>query len=128
MYLLDTCTLLWLASSHKKLSADARQIIEDQEQSLFISTISAFEVAIKHRRGALRLPMSPDRWWPKILEHHGIEEISISSKIAISSVGLPLLHNDPCDRIIISTSKVNNIPIITPDKLISQYSGVNVVW
>jgi len=51
--LLDTCTFLWLVSSQKDLSARARKLVSDNAANLFVSAISAFEIGVKHRRGAL---------------------------------------------------------------------------
>ncbi len=128
MILLDTCTLLWLASDQKKLSARAKKEIYKNAQALFVSSITAFEIAIKCRSRKLELPMPPMDWFTKALEFHGIHEIPVTSIIAISSVQLPPLHNDPCDRIIIATSQINSVEILTSDKLISAYNQVKVIW
>lgn len=70
--LLDTCALLWLADDQEKLSARARALITGNAGRLFISSITAFEIALKHRRGAIRLPLEPVDWIAKALEQHGI--------------------------------------------------------
>jgi len=128
MSLLDTCTLLWLAADQEKLSKKALKSIKDNAGNLFISSISAFEIAIKVRRGKIILPMSSNLWFKKALAHHGIYEISINSDIATSSVDLPLLHNDPCDRLIIATALANSMNIITCDIHIKQYKEIKVIW
>ena len=128
MILLDTCTLLWLASDQKKLSSKAKKEIEKNAQSLFISAITAFEIAIKCRNGKLELPLPSLDWFTEAIDFHGIREIPVTSSIAVSSVQLPPLHNDPCDRIIIATSQLNAMKIVTCDKLISQYENAEVIW
>jgi PIN domain nuclease of toxin-antitoxin system len=128
MLLLDTCALLWLASDQKRLSAKAAKHIEDSVGSIFVSAISAFEIAIKCRNKKLELPLPPGEWFFEVLDFHGIVEIPITADIAISSVLLPPLHNDPCDRIIIATARLNKMKIITCDPLISGYKQADVVW
>ena len=126
--LLDTCTLLWLASTPRRLPPKVRRVIANNAGNLFISAITAFEIGIKHRRGALELPLAPDEWIAQALDHHGVQEIPVDWRVAERSTSLPLLHKDPADRIIIATSLITGSPILTPDGEIKQYPGVTVVW
>lgn len=128
MVLLDTCTLLWLAADQMKLSEAARAVIAENGGNLFVSSISSFEIAIKHHKKKIVLPSAPQKWFPAVLEHHGIMEIPVDSGIAMASAALPLLHNDPADRIIVATAKAFNMPIVSPDRLISQYRDTEVRW
>jgi len=128
MLLLDTCTLLWLVSDQKQLSAQAIHEIGNNNHDLFVSAISAFEIAIKCRNKRLELPLPSLDWFAEALDFHGIREIPVTGSIAVSAVQLPPLHNDPCDRIIIATALLNAMKIVTCDTLISQYEGVEVVW
>ena len=128
MLLLDTCTLVWLDSDPALLSASARQEIGNQARSLFVSSVSALELAIKIRKGKLTLPMPLETWFPGVLAAHGIEEIVVDWRVSAATGALPLLHSDPFDRIIIATAKLNNQSIVTPDQLIRAYSDVPVVW
>lgn len=126
--LLDTCTLLWLASTPAELPGYVRRVIADNAGNLFISAITAFEIGIKHQRGALRLPLAPADWIAQVLDNHNVQSIAVDWQVAERSTALPLLHKDPADRIIIATSLATGAPIITPDTAIKQYPGVSVVW
>jgi PIN domain nuclease of toxin-antitoxin system len=128
MILLDTCALLWLAAGHERLSEKARDVIAANAEGLFVSAISAFEIAVKVRSGKLTLPLTPPVWFGEALEFHGIHELPVTSAIAMSSVELPLLHRDPCDRIIIASAKLNGMGILTCDRLIAQYDEAKVLW
>lgn len=128
MLLLDTCVLLWLATDHSKLSRNAIKLISGNAGRLFISSITSFEIAIKHNKKKLTLPVRPEKWIPDILTHHGIVEIPVDSEIAVFSVNLPYIHNDPADRIIIATSIIKKIDILSPDPLIKKYPNANVKW
>ena len=128
MLLLDTCTLLWLASDVSKLSELAKREISDSRGGLFVSAITAFELGIKHRKGALRLPLAPAKWFAKALEFHGVIEIPVNGAIAADSTVLPAHHSDPCDRIIVATARAKELRIVTPDPLIRAYSEATCLW
>ena len=97
-----------------------RRAIADNAGHLFISAITAFEIGIKHRRGALDLPLPAADWIARALEHHQVQEIPVGWRIAERSTSLPPLHKDPADRIIIATSLITGVSILTPDRQISQ--------
>jgi len=128
MVILDTCTLLWLAADQSKLSGKARSVISANAGSLFVSSISAFEIAVKHKKKKLVLPEAPGKWFPAVLEHHGIAEIPVDSSIAIDASALPPFHNDPADRIIIATAITHGMIVLTPDHCIGQYGEVIAKW
>ena len=128
MILLDTCTLLWLAADERRLSATAREAIAANAGELFLSSISAFEIGVKHHKGNLELPLPPRIWVGRVLEQHGIVEIPVNCAIATASTALPRLHGDPCDRIIVATAQLHDLTILTPDTLIRAYPNVSVDW
>lgn len=128
MLLLDTCTLLWLVAGGTALSAVARDAISAPGARLFVSAITAFEVAIKQRRGALTLPLAPLVWYERALAFHGVEEIAVDGRIAARSATLPPLHADPCDRIIVATAQRDDLVILTPDSLIRAYPRTRTRW
>ena len=114
MILLDTCTLLWLASEPDRLSASAVAAISSNVNALFVSSFSAFEIGIKSSKGKLKLSMPADEWFSTALRLHGLREIAISGSIAARSTLLPLLHQDPADRILVATALSHTLTIITP--------------
>ena len=128
MLLLDTCSLLWLASDDDALSVKAKKAIMDNAGALFVSSISAFEIAIKSHGGKIHLPLPAGEWFTEALDFHGIREIPITGMIAALSVQLPQLHDDPCDRIIIATAQIHKMKICTCDRLIKKYKQAEVVW
>jgi PIN domain nuclease of toxin-antitoxin system len=90
-----------------------------------VSSISAFEIALSHKKGKLELPCDPDKWYHGVLTHHDIIEIKLNRKIALTSTKLTDHHKDPCDRFIIATAILNHFPIITKGNLFERY-GVKV--
>ena len=127
MFLLDTCTFLWLGLDQESLSQKAKQLIETCQESLFISSISAFEIARKHSIGKLDLPVPPTEWIEGISEFYGIDTLPISLAIASRAATLPPFHKDPCDRMIIATAIENTMTIVTPDPMIAKYD-IKIAW
>jgi PIN domain nuclease of toxin-antitoxin system len=126
--LLDTCAILCLAADQARLSTTVRQAIATNPSSLFVSAISAFEIALKHRKGRLDLGMEPEAWWARAVAHHGLIVLPVTDEIAMASTALPPLHADPCDRIIIATGDRHALSIVTSDALISQYPSATILW
>jgi PIN domain nuclease of toxin-antitoxin system len=128
MFLLDTCTLLWLVSDQAQLSSPARDAIAGGAGKLFVSAISAFEIGVKHARGKLVLPSPPAVWFPRALRLHGIRRVVITPRVALRATALPPLHNDPMDRMIVATAQIRRLVLLTPDEPIRQYPDVSCLW
>lgn len=127
MFLLDTCTLLWLATDHSKLSTASQEAIKTAD-TIFVSAISAFEIGIKHRKGKLSLSFEPEQWYKTALDFYALREIQMSGVIAARSTSLPPLNADPCDRIIVATAQIHQLTILTPDPLIRAYPQTDTLW
>ncbi len=123
--ILDTCALLWLASSDKKLSRlTLRQI--NEAPAVYVSAISGFEVALKVAKGKLKLPSPPHEWFESIVDHHGLAVLPLEWKVCVTAAQLPPIHDDPCDRFIIATAKANGLAVVTADERFEQY-GLKVL-
>ena len=118
--LLDTCAIVWMASTPGRFSAKAREAIENAE-SLLYSPISAWEIALKSSIGNLALPLPPREWFSRVVSHHGLERISLNESILFRSVELPWLHRDPADRIVIATALERGLAVVTGDDRFPAY-------
>jgi PIN domain nuclease of toxin-antitoxin system len=123
--ILDTCALLWLASGDKKLSRSALKEI-NEASAVYVSAISGFEIAIKVARGKLKLPSSPQEWFEKIVEHHGLAVLPLELNVCITAARLPPIHDDPCDRFIIAAAKISDLAVVTADERFEKY-GLTVL-
>ena len=128
MALLDTCTLLWLAADQASLSEAAVSAISAARGMLAVSPMSAFEIALKHRRGKLGLPLGPQEWFREALATHGIRELPVDTRCAVLAATLPPIHRDPCDRFLVAAATIHQLPIITPNHHIARYPGVRTIW
>ncbi len=123
--LLDTCGLLWLVEGGGRLSAAARERLENAPV-LYISAISAFEIGLKCSSGKLRLPVLPAEWFETVVDHHGLEIVSLDWQVCLAAAELPPIHRDPCDRFVIATARVLRIPALTGDPVFGDY-GIEIV-
>ena len=124
--LLDTCTFLWLAGGDS-LSAPAAASIQDPSNEVFLSAVSAWEIASKFRAGRLPLPEPPDRLIPIERGLRGVLPLAFDEESALQVLRLPPLHRDPFDRMLISQAISGGLAIVSPDPLIAQYP-VRVIW
>jgi PIN domain nuclease of toxin-antitoxin system len=123
--ILDTCALLWLAGGSKKLSRSTLKEI-NEAAAVYVSAISGFEVAIKTAKGKLDLPEPPQAWFEKVVAHHGLAVLPLELNVCIAAAQLPSIHDDPCDRFIIATARLNNLAVVTADERFAAY-GVKVL-
>lgn len=123
--ILDTCALLWLAAGDRKLSRAAIRQIEECA-AVYVSAISGFEIAIKVGKRKLKLPHRPQDWFEQVIQHHDLTVLPLTVDVCIAAAELPSLHDDPCDRFIIATAKLNDWIVVTADEQFKKY-GVTVV-
>jgi PIN domain nuclease of toxin-antitoxin system len=124
--LLDTCTLLWLARGDARFPQRARQILSSRTEVL-VSAASGWEIAIKHARGRLPLPVPIERFLPVLRERYGLGSLPIDEESAVHVAKLPSLHTDPFDRMLVSQAIVHGLTIVTPDPLVTQYPA-RTMW
>ena len=125
--LLDTCTFLWLAADAPELTTAARQCCSDPGNEVFLSALSAWEIAIKHRLGRLPLPEAPNRYVTSRRQWLRIEALPFDEACAAHDVLLPPHHRDPFDRGLVSQAILNGMTIVTPDEIIARYPAP-VLW
>jgi len=120
--LLDTHLLLWAAGEPKRLSKQARRLIDNPENELLFSAASLWEVAIK--RGLGREDFKVDaRLLRRGLLDNGYSELPIISDHVVATESLPLLHKDPFDRVLVAQATVEGVTLLTIDSLVYQYPG-----
>ena len=126
-YILDTHTFLWWITDLDLLSEHARHVIQDGDNTLYLSAASGWEIAIKARLGRLQLPGEPEKVIPEQMSLNAIQGLPIQMGHALRVSSLPDHHRDPFDRMLVAQSQVEELPILTADPQIAQYE-VDVVW
>lgn len=125
--LLDTCVFLWLVDSPGRLPASALASIRDPATEVFLSTVSAWEIAVKYSLARLELASPPHVFVPEQRAAHAIQALPLDEESALHSLRLPAIHNDPFDRMLICQALVHGLSLVTPDEAIARYP-VRVLW
>ena len=127
-YLLDTHTLLWAIRDNSKLSNNAITIIEDVENTLCVSAISAYEIMYKHQLGKLPEYAYLAENYFDILHDFSVSELQISAKHAHFAGKFYWTHRDPFDRLLAAQTFVENLNLITNDSAFNSLQWINTVW
>lgn len=125
--LLDTCTFLWLAMDSPELSTRARQLFQSADNEAYLSSVSVWEIVLKHSLGRLSLSDPPERLIPDLRRRLLVEPLSLDEESALQLTRLPQLHRDPFDRMLVCQAIVHGMTILSPDDDIRQYPA-RVDW
>lgn len=121
--LLDTHALIWAAVDPARLSERANEVIVDAHNDVYVSAVSAWEIAIKRAKGLLRFPDLDER----MLSELRFMELPISIRHGAVVGGLPMYHRDPFDRMLVAQARFDDMTIVTRDPLIAAYD-VRTCW
>lgn len=129
--LLDTHMILWCFSDEPLLSAKAISLIEDEQNEIFYSTASVWEIAIKHHLHPDKMLIDEARFvrYCQMSDFHPLA-INNNHVLALSSLAYPdncKPHNDPFDRIMIAQAKAENMLFLSHDSLVANYDEGCVV-
>ena len=125
-YLLDTHVLLWWFENDPALSGKASRAISSSDNDIFISSASAWELAIKSHSGKLEIPKVLDGLELKLADE-GFFSLAISTRHALRAGRLPNHHKDPFDRMLIAQAHAEDLSIISNDSMFDRY-GVRRLW
>jgi PIN domain nuclease of toxin-antitoxin system len=122
--LTDTHTLVWALSKPEELSTAARQVLATSPFTA--SAANLWELLLKSRKpGALLADPLP--WWDKYVTQSHIPTLPIRVSHLHALAGLPDLHKDPFDRILLAQALAENLVLVTCDSDLARY-GVSVIW
>ena len=127
-YLLDTSAFIWWLNDHRRLSAEARRVIMDGTNPVWLSAASIWEMAIKISLGKLRVPGKLDDLVETQTRTNGLQVLDVRARHASALMNLSPIHNDPFDRMLIAQAQSEDLVLLSPDTHIAQYPAVRVVW
>lgn len=115
--LLDTHVAVWWFNDPANVRPDARAALEDSSNDALLSAASIWEAGLKQASGRLDLPVRLD----DLGRRAGLIQLSISWEHARVAVGLPRLHRDPFDRVLVAQALLEGLVLVTRDSAITQY-------
>ena len=125
--LLDTHTFVWFLSNNPALSATARQMISDPNNQIFVSAASAWEMTTKVRRGRWPAANRLAQTFGAAIASQGFIELAITVQHACLAGSIAAAHRDPFDRMLAAQSKMEDMPVISIDRLLDQFA-ITRIW
>ncbi len=125
-FLLDTHVFLWAISDPKKLSSQARFILERKKCNKFFSLVSIWELSIKSNLKKLKLPEKLENIVSTSVKDLGLNLLSIELPHLYKVEELKRLHGDPFERLLACQAMHEKIPIISKDEAFDDYDAVRV--
>lgn len=131
MILLDTHVWVWWVARPENLSNPARDAIAEarEQDGLWVSSISAWEVALLVRKGRLELTLPVADWLAATEALPFLRFLPLDNRIALRANDLPgALHDDPADRIIAATALLHGLKLVTKDRKLMAYREITTIW
>ena len=125
--MLDTHTLIWWLAGDPSLSADAKAAITDPENEVFVSAVSAWEIATKYRIGRLPRPAALALDVSGALASQGFIELPITVLHGQTAGSLPGPHRDPFDRMLIAQATLAGLVLVSNEAVFDHYA-VRRLW
>jgi PIN domain nuclease of toxin-antitoxin system len=131
MIVLDTCAIIWDALDPSRLSPKAKRAIDkaSQQNTLLVSDISFWEIAMLIRKGRLQIDSTAAHFIQLFLQSRSVTIQPISPDIADLSVNLPdTINPDPADRIIVATAMIHHARLVTADENLLKQASLQTIW
>lgn len=125
--LLDTHVLVWRATEPDRIGPSARAAISDLGNELFVSSVSAWELATKHRLGKLPSGDVIVAGFAAQLRVLGAQELSVNVEHALLAGGLAVDHRDPFDRMLAAQALVEGAALVTSDRAFGAFP-ITTLW
>ena len=126
-FLIDTHCWLWARADPDRLNETATELIENDENTIVFSAVSAWEVAIKAALGKLQLPEPADKYVESRIKAEAVKSLPIYIHHALRVAELPPHHRDPFDRLLVAQAQAEGLPLMTGDTRIAKYD-VDIIW
>ena len=126
-YLIDTHTFIWFVSEPNKLSKRALKILESSNSEIYLSIVSAWEIAIKYSLGKIQLPSLYEHFIKEQIALNEIELLNLRLEHTVKVASLPFVHSDPFDRALAAQALSEETIIVSKDPVFSKYQ-VRCLW
>ena len=123
--LLDTHILIWALNDDPRLPDKAREMILDEDNAVYYSTVSIWEIVIKHASHPENVTFT-GKELSKFCQEAGFLPVEIRDRHIFALETLTRAesappHRDPFDRMLIAQAKAENMSFVTHDSLLPYY-------
>ena len=125
--LLDTHAFLWWLAGDESLSVTARAAIADENNDVFVSAISVWEIATRHRLGKLPGVAAIVADLDAAIATQAFIGLPVSIRHGQVGGALPGPHRDPFDRMLIAQATVDHLMLVSNEQIFDAY-GVGRLW
>jgi PIN domain nuclease of toxin-antitoxin system len=125
--LLDTHVLLWWFSDDPGLPVSVRRLIANADNEVFVSAVSAWEIATKVGLGRLPGAAGIVDHFEDYLQQARFQSLSISSEHGLRAGSLKGSHKDPFDRMLAAQAQAEQLKVVSNDRMLEGL-GVGRVW
>jgi PIN domain nuclease of toxin-antitoxin system len=126
-YLLDTGIFLCSLGGVGKLNRDAQELLAENQEEVYFSAASSWEISIKTSLGKLQLPKPPQQYVPHRMTLLGLQALQITHSHVLAVSELPAHHRDPFDRLLIAQAQTEGMTLMTADPMCAKYP-VEILW
>ena len=124
--LLDTHVLIWALSAPEKLPLSICEMISNENNDIYLSAASLWEISIKHKKAPSKMPFTANQI-RDYCQRAGYLFLSISVDSASTfDVSSFENNNDPFDQMLVSQSITNHMKFVTHDEKIKQFGFDNI--
>ncbi len=123
-FLLDTCAVIWIANDDGLQEPASSELPKacDRGSRLFVSPMTAWEIAMLVAKGSMALTISPDAWFERFCRQPGVVLAEMSPSVLVASTILPgMPPADPVDRILVATAREFGYTLVTRDRHLLEY-------
>lgn len=121
--LLDTQILVWLPAADPRLKRSTADRILANDTDLFVSTVTACEFTELRARQRIAAPYDV----AQLADQFEFRVLDLPEGAWADLAGLPQLHRDPIDRMLVSHARLLGLTIVTADATIRRYP-VDTLW
>ena len=122
-YLLDSHVFLWYDAGGPQLKSADRSLLDQASSELFLSAASLWELSIKRSIGRLERSSS----FLESARRLRVNLLPVTGEQAEAIEGLPRLHGDPFDHLLIAQARLEGLILVTHDEIMTRYE-VPFLW
>ena len=125
--LLDTHIWLWSALDSQRLSGRVAKELAKEENELWLSAISVWELSVLERKGRIRVPQGVAEWVETSVRDLELIEAPITIEVALAIPNINFSHGDPADHFLAASAKVFSLTLVTADENLLGVPGIEVM-